>query len=137
MSGNAIKVVGLNEFRKGLRTLDRDLPKGVRLALNEAAETLIAAAKPKIPRRSGAAAVSLRAQSTQSAARVAVGGPKAPYYPWLDFGGRTGRRRSVVRPFYKSGRYIYPTLADEGDKIRAAMLKALTKLAESSGVEVD
>lgn len=137
MSGNTIKVVGLNEFRKGLRTLDRDLPKGVRLALNDAANMLIDATRPKIPRRTGAAAASLRAQSTQTTARVAVGGPKAPYYPWLDFGGRTGRKHSVVRPFYKAGRYIYPTLAEQQDKIQAAMLAALTKLAESSGVEVD
>lgn len=132
-----VRVVGLSDFRKGLRNLDRSLPKGVRLALNDAAETLIDATRPKIPRRTGKAAASLRPQSTQTTARIAVGGRKAPYFPWLDFGGRTGRRKATVRPFYKAGRYVYPTLADERDRIERALLAALVGLAESSGVEVD
>lgn len=136
MSGSTIRVVGLNEFRKGLRGMDRGLPKSVRLALNEVAEVLIDAARPKIPRRTGRAAASLKAASTQSAAKVSVGGRTAPYYPWLDFGGKTGRRKSVERPFFKKGRYIYPTLADERDAIQDAMLKAMAQLAETNGIEV-
>lgn len=137
MSGNTIKVVGLNEFRKGLKGIDRGLPKTVRIALNEVADVLVDAVRPKIPRRSGAAAASLKAQSTQTAARIAVGGPKAPYYPWLDFGGRVGRKRSVKRPFHPDGRYIYPTLVEERDRIQATMLKVLAQLASSNGIEVD
>lgn len=137
MSESTIKVVGLNEFRKGLRQLDRTLPKGVRLALNDAANVLVDATRPTIPHRTGSAAASLRAQSTQTTARVAVGGPKAPYYPWLDFGGRVGRARSVVRPFYKEGRYLFPTLKKKRNEIQAAMLNALAELARESGIEVD
>lgn len=133
----SIKVIGLKEFNKGIKRLDKDLPKGVRLAFNEAADIVIDAARPKIPRRSGRAAGSLKAQSTQTLARISVGGNRAPYYPWLDFGGKVGRRNSVVRPFYRSGRYIYPTLAEKRDVITAAMLKSITELAESSGVEVE
>jgi hypothetical protein len=137
MSSSSIRVVGLNEFRKGLRGMDRGLPKSVRVALNDVADVLIDATRPKIPRRTGAAAASLKAQSTQSAARISVGGTKAPYYPWLDFGGKTGRRKSVVRPFYRSGRYIYPTLAEQREAIQDAMLKALAQLAATNGIEVD
>jgi hypothetical protein len=137
VSESTIKVVGLNEFRKGLRQLDRTLPKGVRLALNDAANVLVDATRPTIPHRTGSAAASLRAQSTQTTARVAVGGPKAPYYPWLDFGGRVGRGRSVVRPFYKEGRYLFPTLKKKRNEIQAAMLNALSELARESGLEVD
>jgi nucleotide-binding universal stress UspA family protein len=137
VSQNTIRVVGLNEFRKGLRTLDRTLPKGVRVALNDAANILVDAARPKVPHRSGRAASSMRAQSTQTQARVAVGGPKAPYYPWLDFGGKTGRKKSVVRPFYKEGRYIFPTLVEKREAIQDAMLTALAALASEAGVEVD
>jgi hypothetical protein len=136
MSESAIRVVGLNDFRKGLRGMDRGLPKTVRGALNEAAETLVAATRPKVPSRSGAARASLRAQSTQTTARVAVGGRKAPYYPWLDFGGKTGRKKSVVRPFFKQGRYIFPTLAEKRDAIQQALLEALTGLAAANGIEV-
>lgn len=134
---DTIRVTGLKEFRANLRQLDRNLPKGVRLALNAAADIIVVAARPKIPKRTGAAAASLKAQSTQSEARIAVGGKKAPYYPWLDFGGRTGRKKATVRPFYKEGRYIYPTLAEKRDEVTEAMRKALVALAESSGVEVD
>lgn len=136
MSSSVIRVVGLNEFRKGLRGMDRSLPKSVRLALNEVADVLIDATRPKIPRRTGAAAASLKAASTQSAAKVSVGGRSAPYYPWLDFGGRTGRKKSVVRPFYKEGRYLFPTLAEQRDAIQDAMLKAMAQLAETNGIEV-
>jgi hypothetical protein len=137
VSESTIKVVGLNEFRKSLRQLDRTLPKGVRLALNDAANVLVDATRPTIPHRTGSAAASLRAQSTQTTARVAVGGPKAPYYPWLDFGGRVGRGRSVARPFYKEGRYLFPTLKKKRNEIQAAMLNALAELARESGIEVD
>src|SRR5258705_3090786 len=107
MSSSTIKVVGLNQFRKGPRGIDRGVPRTVRVALNGVAEVLIGAPRPKIPHLTGAAAASLRAQSSQSEARISVGGAKAPYYPWLDFGGRTGRKKSVVRPFFSEGRYIY------------------------------
>lgn len=137
MSSMNIKVVGLDEFRKGLKGIDRSLPKGVRTALNDAANVLLDAVRPKVPQRSGAARASLRAQSSQTEARIAVGGPKAPYYPWLDFGGRVGRKKSVRRPFYKEGRYIYPTLAERRDDIQDVMLKAMAQLASSNGVEVE
>jgi len=137
VSESKLQVVGLNEFRKGLRDLDRSLPKTVRLALNHAADVLIGAVRPRVPRRTGRAAASLKAQSTQTVARVSVGGRQAPYYSWLDFGGRVGRRHSVKRPYITGGRYIYPTLASHGDKIRAEMLKALEAVARSAGVGVE
>lgn len=137
MSSSTIRIVGLNEFRKGLRGIDRGLPKGVRLALNDAANVLIDAARPKIPRRTGRAADSLKAQSSQTTARIAAGGRKAQWYPWLDFGGRTGRNKSVVRPFYREGRYIYPTLSEQRENIESAMLKAMAQLASSNGIEVE
>lgn len=137
MSSSTLRVVGLKEFKKGLRGIDRGAPKAVRVALNGVADVLIGATRPKIPRLSGAAAASLQARSSQSEARISVGGPKAPYYPWLDFGGRVGRNRSVVRPFYSDGRYIYPTLGEIRTDIEGAMLKAMAQLASANGVEVD
>lgn len=136
MSQEFIKVVGLGEFRANLRRMDRDKAKAVRVALDDAAEILVTAVRPQVPALTGAARASVKAQSTQTTARVAVGGPKAPYYPWLDFGGRVGRKKATVRTFYKSGRYVYPTLAKKREEIQAAMLKSIVQLAESSGIEV-
>ena len=137
MSGSALKVAGLKDFRRGLKRIDANAAKGLRLALNSVVDVLIGEVRPEIPTVTGAARGSLRAQSTQTAARLAVGGPRAPYYPWLDFGGKVGRRKSVVRPFYRAGRYVYPTLARIQPDIEAALLTAVSGVATDAGLAVE
>jgi hypothetical protein len=132
-----IQVSGLREFQKALRDMDRDLPKQLRIALNSASELVINYAKPKVPKRSGRAAGSLKVRSSQKQARIAAGGARAPYYPFLDFGGSVGPGKSVHRPFYTEGRYIYPGLKANKDKITQQLEVALTELAKSAGLEVD
>lgn len=132
-----IGVKGLAEFNRGLRRLDQEAPKGLRIALNGAADLLISETVRVIPKRTGAAARSLKARSTRTSARVAIGGKRAPYYPWLDFGGRTGVRRSVQRPFIKEGRYLFPTLVRVSPKIADHLDEALTEVARKSGLVVD
>lgn len=134
---SVIAVKGLREFTGSLRRMDAALPKAVRVALNGCADFLIGKTKPQIPKRSGAAAASLKARSSQSAVRIAVGGRKAPYYPWLDFGGRVGRGNSVVRPFFKEGRYLFPTLRNNRDEFTRIMQKAVTDVAQGAGLDVD
>jgi hypothetical protein len=135
---DAIQVTGLRELVKTLRQISSDMPKAVRLALNQSAELVINRARPDIPTRSGKAARSIRPQSTRTAVRVSAGGNRAPYYPWLDFGGRTGRRRATVRPFHTDGRYLYPAyykLRDSGE-FTEVMSAALVEVARSAGLEV-
>lgn len=132
-----VAVEGLAEFNSALRKLDKEAPKGLRLALNEGANLLVSKTKPKIPRKTGAAAGSIRARSTRTSARVAVGGSKAPYYPWLDFGGRTGRGGSVERKFYKEGRYVYPTLREIRPEIIDELNSQIRSVARGAGLEVD
>lgn len=131
-----ISVEGLAEFNRGLRQLNKEAPKGLRLALNEAADLLITKTRPLIPRRSGKAAGSLKAKSTRTSARVSVGGRRAPYYPWLDFGGKTGRNKSVAREFYKEGRYLYVTLRKERPAIQDKLQQALVGVARDAGLDV-
>jgi Bacteriophage HK97-gp10, putative tail-component len=133
---DAIKVAGLNEFVRNLKTLDTEVPKALRVALNDCAEIVLGYARPRVPRRSGRARASLKARSTQRAVRVAAGGSKAPYYPWLDFGGRVGRRKSVRRAFIRDGRYIYPALRAKHEEFDAALTKALLGAVRSAGIEV-
>lgn len=137
MSSLAIKVVGLKDFRKGLKGIETGLPKTMRLVNNKVAQILVDAVRPQIPTKTGAAAASLKPQSSQTEARIAAGGPKAPHYPWLDFGGRVGRKKKTVRPFIPEGRYIFPTLGDKRPEIQDAMLEGLAQLASDSGIEVD
>jgi HK97 gp10 family phage protein len=131
-----IEIKGIKEFQQSLRKMDSDLPKQLRIALNQASQLVIDKARPQIPTRSGAARASLKVRSSQREARVAAGGRKAPYYPWLDFGGHVGRRGSVSRPFYKEGRYIYPALRKNRDEITKVMVTAIADLARGAGLEV-
>lgn len=132
-----VTVSGLVQFRKGLRQLDSNLPKGLRVALNESSTFLIDKTRPLIPRRTGRAADSLKARSTQSAVRVGIGGKRAPYYPWLDYGGSVGRNNSVKRPFLKEGRYLYPTFRDHRAEFQKILESALVDVARGAGLEVD
>jgi hypothetical protein len=134
----AIKIEGLNEFVRNLKALDRDLPKAVRRAFNEAADVVVADARPRVAKQSGRARSSVRSRSTQMFARVSGGGGRAPHYPWLDFGGRVGRRGTVRRPFLKEGRYIYRSYYDAraSGEFERVMVKALIDVVESAGIEV-
>ena len=140
-----IKVEGLAEFSRNLKKLDADLPKALRVALNESAGLVVDYARPKIPSRSGRARGSVKTASTRTAARVRGGGNRAPYYPWLDFGGSVGRGRtgrgtgSVHRPFKKDGRYIYDgyfKLKASGE-FQTTLEAALLDVARQAGIEVE
>lgn len=134
---DAIAIDGLNQFVRNLKAMDREVPKALRLAFNAAADVVVQDARPKVPSRSGKARGSVRARSTQTASRVVGGGSRAPYYPWLDFGGRVGRRGSIDRPFLKYGRYIYAAWYANQPRYVKLLEDALLDAARSAGIEVD
>ncbi|HEX6579219.1 MAG TPA: HK97 gp10 family phage protein [Jiangellaceae bacterium] len=131
-----IKVEGLAEFNRSLRKMDKELPKKLRLALNDAGDIVVDFAQSRVPKRSGRAQRSIKARSTRTLVRVAAGGPRAPYYPWLDFGGTVGPKGSVKRPFFKEGRYLYKALVVRHDAINRRLESALISLARDAGLEV-
>lgn len=133
----SIGIDGLAEFNRGLRGLDKEAPKQLRIALNGAAELLAGHVRPKVPAITGAARASIKARSTRTSARLSVGGRKAPYFPWLDFGGRTGVNRSVERAFYTDGRYVFVTLKEIRPQIEQALKDGLTQVARDAGLAVD
>jgi hypothetical protein len=132
-----VGIEGLAQFNRGLRKLDKEAPKGLRIALNGVADLLVTETRKPIPKRTGKAAASLKASSTRTSARVSMGGRLAAYMPWLDFGGRTGIHKSVIRKFYKEGRYLYPTLRKIRPDIEKALGAALVAVARNAGLEVD
>ena len=131
-----IDLSGVREFQRQLKTMDAELPKQIRVTLNAAGEVVLRYAKPKVPTRSGAAASSLKLRSSQREARLGAGGRKAPYYPWLDFGGKVGPADSVERPFITEGRYIYPTIRERSREIEDTMAEGLVSLAAQAGLVV-
>lgn len=133
-----IEISGLAALNRGLRRIDSSAPKELRLALNSAADLLVQHTRPKIPEVTGAARRSLVARSTRTSARVAVGGKRAPYFPWLDFGGQ-GRvkGRPAPRQFLAEGRYVYPTLREIRPKIEQQLQDAITAVISDAGLEAD
>lgn len=129
-------MTGLKEFQRALKQMDGESQKQLRAVLNTAAETVARGASRRVPRRTGRAAASLRAQSSQREARAVGGSRKAPYYGWLDFGGRIGRDKSQRRPFVVGGRYLYPAFAANRDPIYRALQTGLADLAARAGLEV-
>lgn len=132
-----IKIEGLKEFSRALRKIDNELPKALRLAHNEAGQLIVDYAKAKVPRKTGRAAGTIKAKSTRTETRVQGGSKRVPYYPWLDFGGRVGRRHSVQRPYIKQGRYIYPALGANYDEFTQLLTEKLIEVARQAGVDVD
>jgi hypothetical protein len=131
------EVTGLKEFQRSLRELDSELPRGIRIVLNKAAELVIDYARPRMPSRTGRARASLKPRSSQREARVALGGSRAPYAPWLDFGGEGRKRgRPTKRPFISEGRYVYRGLAVHRADITELMSDELAALARGAGLEV-
>ena len=128
-----IQVKGLKEYQKALKNIDESAGPELRKGLNEVAEVVASTARSLVPVRSGRAAGSIQPGSTQRGARIKVGGDKAPYYLWLDFGGHVGRLNSVSRPFFTIGRYIYPTLKSKREMVIQKLDEVLDRLATDIG----
>lgn len=131
-----IKIDGLAAFQRNLRKLDADLPKALRVGLNDAVNIVVNYARPRVPTRSGRAARTLRAKSTRTEARIAAGGRRAPYFPWLDFGGKGPGGRPAARPFYREGRYLWKGYVVQRDELQRGLERALIGVAEQAGFEV-
>lgn len=136
MTSPPIKIEGLAEFQKALRQMDADLPKQLRVILNQASKIVIDWAVPKIPRKTGRAASSVKPRSSQRESRVAMGGRRAPYMPWLDFGGKAGPGKTIERPFLSKGRYLYAGLYANTEDVQKVMERGLAELASSAGLEM-
>src|SRR5690606_30163928 len=129
---------GLREFRQALRRVEGDAPNQLRIALSDVADIVDQGTKPQVPVRRGHAHGSVQDQSPQEKARVVAGGKRVPYYPWLDFGGRVGRKNATVREFVKDGRYLFPTYRQLRDRgvIEERLVRAIVRVARSVGWEV-
>lgn len=134
-----VGIHGLNEFRRRLRTADQELPRQLRIAMNDAAELVVDGSRRLMPAKSGQARKSVRKASTQTSARVRLGSNRAPYAAWLDFGGHVGRNGAVYRQFRKNGRYVYVTyfrLRDQG-RFQDVLSGSLYALSQRAGIQME
>lgn len=128
-----VKVTGLREFSAGLKTVDGELAKELRKGLNEVAQFVVDDVRRQVPTRTGKARSSVRAASTQRAAVIKLGGRKAPYYGWLEFGGRVGRGKSLKRRFIAEGRWLYPTIRRKRETLLETLDDVLVRLFDKAG----
>lgn len=133
---NPIGIKGLRELQSALKDLDGESQKLIRVALNDAAETVAQGARRRMPTKTGKAKSTVRVASTQREAKVKEGSAKAPYVAWLDYGGKVGEGKRVSRPFIREGRYLYPTYSANHASIMNGLEKRLTQLIETAGLGV-
>lgn len=129
-----VRVEGLRELIRTLRQIDSPVAKALRLVANRAAEIVVAEARRDVPVRSGRAAASIRAKSTRAAARVTSGGRKAPYMPWLDYGGKVGKNNTAERPFLGDGRYVYPAFRSKREEFSEEMRRGMQEIIRDAGL---
>jgi hypothetical protein len=133
-----IRIEGLAQFARSLKKLDSEAPKGLRLAHNAAANLVVDGARAKMPSLTGRARAAVKARSTRTATRVSAGSNRAPYVPWLDYGGEGRRRgRPPKREFRKGGRYVYPTYYERRDDVQAQLERGLSQVIAAAGLDAD
>jgi hypothetical protein len=136
-----VQIVGLREFRAGLRAMDRNLPKRISAAGKRAGRIVVDTARPRVPRgpaKGGHAASSIKARATQKGVSVIEGGNRWPYMAWIDFGGPIHPRpgQEIRRPYFRKGRFIWAAFADRREEVMATYLDALADAAREAGVDV-
>ena len=136
-----VTVEGLDELRKALRKADKETAKAVAQAGKKAADIVAQAAKSRVPLgATGRARASVRAVVVNGGGGVKGGGPKAPYFGYLDYGNIVNHRHGVGRgdsqkalPFKREGRIVYPTLAANRAQVIATYEKALDDALRAAG----
>lgn len=97
----------LSELRTALREVSDEIADVVHAELEDIAKTVAADARSRVPRNTGKAAATYRAEGA-----TVTWGTGVAYVPWLEFGGAVGRKKSIKRPYQRKGRYVYPAIAE-------------------------
>jgi hypothetical protein len=133
-----VDIKGLDEFRQSLKAMDAGTQKMMRLVFADAVGLVIDWARPRMPSKSGRARGSIKAQLGDRRSSIALGGSRAPWAPWLDFGGEGKRAgRPPKRPFIREGRYVYQGLKIKRAEVLEALSAGIDRLAREAGFEVD
>lgn len=127
-----VQVEGLNKFARSMRKVDATFPARMRAGLNLAAAEVAAEARSRVPKKSGTLAGTIRPSSTTRQARVSMGGKRAPYAGFIEFGGNVGRKKSVHREFIPGGRYLFPAFKDKRKQVEVLLAATLKRLIEES-----
>jgi hypothetical protein len=130
-----VEIEGLALIQKKLRELDPALAKELKDVNLSVADLVADIARNRVPiGKTGNARASVKAKGEQRYAVIRAGGRKAPYYPWLDFGGRRGQEKKQSRPYVDGGRFIYPVVGAQHEKIVKEYVVMLGQLLDKAGL---
>jgi hypothetical protein len=131
-----VEVHGLKELRRDLRKIDPALQKELRADFLDIGKAVAEDAQSEMPERTGRAKASVKAGVSGNNAYVQGGKQTVPYFGWLDFGGvlrpTGGRRNTITREFRKRGRFLYPAIDRNGDRIQRGAEDAVEKAIAKS-----
>jgi len=131
-TGGSVQVEGLREAIKSLESLGAQKDELVSINL-QAAETLIAAARPLVPQRTGALAGTLRASKTKGYAQVAMGNNRVPYANPIHWGWFYDKEWFIQKNI-KPNRFLYRALDNVQGKIMADYEQGLQELFTKYGL---
>lgn len=120
-----VKIRGLDGFQHELEVSERRLVEGVRSLMSELARETADDARDRAKRGQ---LTGRSMNSIRTAGPVVRAGDDVPWYGFADFGGRVGKKRSIIRTYIKGGRWLFPAVRDVGVIKRAdAMVDKATK----------
>ena len=136
-----VEIPGLADLRSDLKGLPKDVKRAAEKEFEEVAEIVASAAARRVPSRTGNAINTIRAKGTIGGGSIVAGGPDAPYYQWLDFGGRDPQTGNSIEegPWRGSGagptggRFIYPAIKENARDILRAAEQAVDRAARKAG----
>lgn len=85
-AGSAVRVEGLKELKRALKSADKDVKTAMRKGNKEAAQVVATQAKIEAPVRTGRLAAAIKASAGLGDASVRAGGSKVPYAGPIHFG---------------------------------------------------
>lgn len=101
-----IQAEQMERLRAALRDVSEDIGDLVHSLIEDLTGDVVRDAASHVPRMTGRAKASYQARGA-----TIVIGEGVPYVPWLEFGGRVGRKNATLRAFNPQGRYVYPAIA--------------------------
>lgn len=124
----AVKVEGLKDFQRELRSIDTKLPRELTKANKNAAELVASRARHKAASQGGVAsktAPSIKAAAEQRRSKVNIGGLAFPFALGAEFGSkqylqfkhwRGNRHDEGMEPGSGVGWFLYPTIRETRDE---------------------
>lgn len=140
-NGDVVQIHGLNEFRRALNRVDRQLGRQIGQVNKRLGERVAVNARARYARhysvRRGRVPRSIRASASQTKMQVKIGRKTVPYALGQEFGSDRFRQ---FRPWTgkgpggkgSHGRFFYPAIREETEGIRRDYLDELDKVVREA-----